>query len=116
MSAPRLAASCRSSRPTTALPTSSPRRAPAPPPRPLTPSAANAGAKAPLTLSPQRARASDPAPPTRLAATNASQTARSPGGGYLVQVSSQKNEADTQVSYRALQNSALSKRINGKII
>ena len=68
------------------------------------PSAANAGANAPLTLSPQSAPASDPAPPTRLAATNAVQTAPSAGGGYLVQVSSQKNEADAQVSYRALQN------------
>ena len=67
-------------------------------------SAANAGANAPLTLSPQSAPASDPAPPTRLAATNAVQTAPSAGGGYLVQVSSQKNEADTQASYRALQN------------
>src|SRR5260370_22243211 len=68
------------------------------------PSAANAGANAPLTLSPHSAPASDPAPPTRLAATNAVQTAPSAGGGYLVQVASQKNEADTQASYRALQN------------
>ena len=68
------------------------------------PSAANASANAPLTLSPQSAPASDPAPPTRLAATNAVQTAPSAGGGYLVQVSSQKNEADAQASYRALQN------------
>ena len=65
---------------------------------------ANAGANAPLTLSPQSAPASDPAPPTRLAATNAVQTAPSAGGGYLVQISSQKNEADAQASYRALQN------------
>ena len=68
------------------------------------PSAANAGANAPLTLSPQSAPASDPAPPTRLAATNAVQTAPSAGGGYLVQVSSEKNEADAQASYRAMQN------------
>ena len=67
------------------------------------PSAANASANAPLTLSPQSAPASDPAPPIRLAATNAVQTAPSAGGGYLVQVSSQKNEADV-ASYRALQN------------
>ena len=64
------------------------------------PSAADANAL--LTLSPQPA--SDPAPPIRLAATNAVQTAPSAGGGYLVQVSSQKNEADVQASYRALQN------------
>jgi hypothetical protein len=68
------------------------------------PSAANASANAPLTLPPQSAPASDPAPPIRLAATNAVQTAPSAGGGYLVQVSSQKNEADVQASYRALQN------------
>ena len=30
-------------------------------------------------------------------------TAPSAGGGYLVQVSSQKNEADAQASYKALQ-------------
>jgi hypothetical protein len=64
------------------------------------PSAANAGANAQLTPSPQSAPASDPAT-TRLAATNAVQTA---GAGYLVQVSSQKDEADAKASYRALQN------------
>jgi hypothetical protein len=68
------------------------------------PSAANASANAPLTLSPQSAPASDPAPPIRLAATNTVQAASSAGGGYLVQVSSQKNEADVQASYRALQS------------
>jgi hypothetical protein len=68
------------------------------------PSTANAVANAPLTLPPQSASASDPAPPTRLAATNAVQTAPSAGGGYLVQVSSEKKEADAQASYRALQN------------
>jgi hypothetical protein len=68
------------------------------------PAAADAGANAPLTLSPQSASASDPMPPTRLAATNAVQTAPSAGGGYLVQISSQKNEADAQTSYRAMQN------------
>ena len=68
------------------------------------PSAAYASANAPLTLSPQNAPASDPAPPIRLAATNAVRTAPTAGGDYLVQVSSQKNEADVQASYRALQN------------
>ena len=67
------------------------------------PSAANAGANAPPMLSPQSAQ-HPIRPPTRLAATNAVQTAPSAGGGYLVQVSSQKNEADAQASYRALQN------------
>ena len=68
------------------------------------PSAAIASANAPLTPPPQSAPASDPAPPIRLAATNAVRTAPSAGGDYLVQVSSQKNEADVQASYRALQN------------
>jgi len=67
-------------------------------------SAANASASASLTLSPQSAPASDTSPPTRLAAANAVQTVPSADGGYLVQVSSQKNEADAQLSYRALQN------------
>ena len=66
-------------------------------------SAANAGANAPPTLSQQSAPASDPAPPARLAATDAVQTAPS-SGGYLVQVASQKNEADAKASYRGLQN------------
>jgi len=68
------------------------------------PSAANASANAPLMLAPQSAPASDPAPPIRLATTNAVRTTPSTGGDYLVQVSSQKNEADVQASYRALQN------------
>jgi len=68
------------------------------------PSAANASANAPLSLTPQTAQ---PAPAadtrTRVAATNPVQSAPS-GGGYVVQVSSQKNEADAQASYRALQS------------
>ncbi len=57
---------------------------------------------------PQGSRQPAPAaePRTRVAATNPVQTAPSGGagsGGYLVQVSSQRNEADAQASYRALQ-------------
>jgi hypothetical protein len=82
------------------------------------PSAANASANGPLSLSPQAAApATTPAAPeprTRVAATTP--PASSPvqiapaasggagGGGYMVQVSSQRNEADAQASYRALQN------------
>jgi cell division protein FtsN len=54
-------------------------------------------------LAPQ---AGQPAPATRVATTNPLQTAPSGNGGngsYLVQVSSQRNEADAQASYRALQ-------------
>jgi hypothetical protein len=66
------------------------------------PSSANASANGPLSLSPQAAAAPEP-PPMRVAATNPVHPAPSSGGGYLVQVSSQKNEADAQASYRALQ-------------
>jgi hypothetical protein len=76
---------------------------------PRTPSAANASAanaNAPLSLSPQAAQPAAE-PPTRVASTNpAPQIAPSGGGGsagYLVQVSSQRNEADAQASYKALQ-------------
>jgi cell division protein FtsN len=61
-----------------------------------------------LSLSPQGAAQPAPAPaaPSRVA-TNApvaiAPAAASSGGGYLVQVSSQKNEADAQSSYRVLQ-------------
>ena len=80
---------------------------------PLTPAAvanANDSANAPLSLSPQGAQAAPAAEPrTRVAATTPVQIAPqaassgSGGGGYLVQVSSQRNEADAQASYRALQ-------------
>jgi SPOR domain len=74
------------------------------------PSSANASANAPLSLSPQGA-AADPAPATdtktHVAATNPVQTAPSPSaggsGGYVVQVSSQRSEADAQASFKALQ-------------
>jgi hypothetical protein len=75
------------------------------------PSAASANASsanAPMSLAPQ---GNQPAPAaetrTRVAATNPVQAAPSnggAGGGYLVQVSSQRNEADAQASYRALQS------------
>ena len=76
----------------------------APGPGPTTPPArnpasANASANPPMSIAPQ----ADSPPPTRMAATNPAQTAVPAGGGYLVQVSSQKNEAEAQASYRALQ-------------
>ncbi|MCA1457980.1 SPOR domain-containing protein [Bradyrhizobium sp. BRP22] len=64
------------------------------------PASANASANTPLSLAPG-APQPDPAP-TRLASTNPTATVSS-GGGYVVQVSSQRNEADAQASYRALQ-------------
>ena len=71
------------------------------------PSAANASANAPLSLVPQ-ATPSAPAAETRtrVAATNPVQAAPGGGGasgGYLVQVASQRNEADAHASYRTLQ-------------
>jgi hypothetical protein len=76
--------------------------APAAPPAAYNPSSANASA--PLSLTPGGAQP-DPAPPARVAATTPTQTAPAPaaGGGYVVQVSSQKSESDAQASFRALQ-------------
>ena len=74
------------------------------------PSAANANASsgnAPLSLAPQAAPTVPPADAqSRVAAVNPLQTVPSGAGGsggYLVQVSSQRSEADAQASYRALQ-------------
>ena len=73
------------------------------------PSSANASANAPLSLAPQANQAAPaPAaePKTRVANTNPAQTTPSPapaGGGYAVQVSSQRSEADAQASFKSLQ-------------
>ncbi|MGY4570240.1 SPOR domain-containing protein [Bradyrhizobium pachyrhizi] len=64
------------------------------------PAAANASVNSPMSLVPGQAEAAPAAPPTRVASTSAAPVG---GGGYLVQVSSQKNEADAQASYRTLQ-------------
>ena len=54
-----------------------------------------------MSLSPQ---ATQPAPAARVATNTPAQTVPSgDGGGYLVQVSSQKNESDAQSSYKVLQ-------------
>jgi hypothetical protein len=71
------------------------------------PSSANASANAPLSLVPQGAQPAPAAaePRTRIATTTPAQSAAPApsGGGYVVQVSSQRNEADAQASYKALQ-------------
>lgn len=79
------------------------------PPR-TPPSSANASANAPLSLSPQSSEPAAAAEPrTRMAATTTAPVQIAPaasaggGGGYLVQVSSQRNEADAQASFRSLQ-------------
>lgn len=80
-------------------------------PRIPSPAAANANAStanAPLSLSPQAGAAPAEPPRSRVAANNGApqQIAPAPatgGGGYLVQVSSQRNEADAQASFKSLQ-------------
>jgi hypothetical protein len=77
------------------------------------PANANASANAPVTLSPQSAQDSVPAPAdqrARVAATTPAPTAPAASaastgaiGGYLVQISSQRSEADAQASFKALQ-------------
>jgi hypothetical protein len=94
--------------PPPAKPAPAARAAAAPPATPRNPpSSANASANAPLSLAPQGGAQSAPAADarTRVAATAPVQTAPASGagGGYLVQVSSQRNEADAQASYKALQ-------------
>lgn len=94
-----------------AKPTSSARPATAASPPRNPPSSANASANAPLSLVPQGAQPAPAAaePRTRVVATTPAQPAASApgsaasGGGYVVQVSSQRNEADAQASYKALQ-------------
>jgi cell division septation protein DedD len=77
---------------------------PAAPANPATSGAAPA-ANAPLSLSPQAG-----IPPTRTASNAPTAITPAPtpsapvaSGGYLVQIASQRNEADAQASYRALQ-------------
>lgn len=65
---------------------------------------ANASLNAPMSLSPQTPPPASPAP-SRMASTNPTQQAApvASGGGYVVQVSSQRSEGDAQASFRALQ-------------
>jgi hypothetical protein len=67
------------------------------------PANANASANAPLSLSPQGGQPAPAEPRSQVASTNPAQAAPSAGAGYVVQVSSQRSEADAQASYRALQ-------------
>ncbi|MFZ5731850.1 MAG: SPOR domain-containing protein [Pseudomonadota bacterium] len=76
-------------------PAKQPPRAAAPPPAPS--ANANASANGPLSLSPQGA-------PQRTASTTTSAPPAAASGNYVVQVSSQRSEADAQASYRALQS------------
>ena len=92
--------------PATTKPAAAPKAAASPTPH-SPPSSANASANGPLSLSPQATPAApSPAADQRVASTNPAQLAPAPtsSGGYLVQVSSQRNEADAQASFRALQS------------
>jgi hypothetical protein len=93
--------------PAAAKPAPVSRAAPAPSPAAPRnpPTSANASANAPLSLVPQGAQPAPAAEPrTRVANDSPAPAAPSAGGGgYLVQVSSQRSETDAQASYRALQ-------------
>jgi hypothetical protein len=68
------------------------------------PASANASANAPLSLTPQAGAPAAAEPPARVAAVApAPAAAPASSGGYVVQVSSQKTEADAQASYKSLQ-------------
>jgi hypothetical protein len=94
-----------------ATPAPKPAAAPRPVPAPTaarapaqSPANANASANAPLSLTPQATPSAPAEPRPQVASTNPAQPAASAGGGsYVVQVSSQRSEADAQASYRALQ-------------
>jgi cell division protein FtsN len=97
--------------PPTALAKPATPRASATNPRTATSNPNAANANAPLSLAPQSDAPAAAEPPVRMAATNPAQvvpsspSAASGGGGsFLVQVSSQRSEADAQASYRALQS------------
>jgi len=70
-------------------------------PLPLTPQGGSPPAAAPADTRAARVAAATPTNPDQAAPAPAA--AASAGGGYLVQVSSQRNEADAQASFRALQ-------------
>ena len=70
-------------------------------PMPLTPQGGSPPAAAPADTRAARVAAATPTNPDQAAPAPAA--AASAGGGYLVQVSSQRNEADAQASFRALQ-------------
>jgi hypothetical protein len=67
---------------------------------------ANASTNAPLALTPQASQQAPAAEPRSRVAATTPEPAASTGdgaGGYMVQISSQRNEADAQASFRSLQ-------------
>jgi hypothetical protein len=83
-------------RPVAAQPAPAPAAAPAQAPAP------RQAANAPLSLNPNAAPA--PARPERVASTTPAAPAAASGGGYAVQVSAQRSEAEAQAAFRALQS------------
>ena len=103
--------------PARAAPPLAPARTAAPEPRETSvrqeaPRAPVRSANAPLSLSPDSAPAAAPRAPTRvanaaptsLAAVPSANPASAARGGYAVQVTSQRSEAEAQTAYRALQS------------
>ena len=89
--------------PPTTRAVAAPAAAPAPGAPPArNPASANASANSPMSLAPQ---AGESEPPTRMAATNPTQTAPAPegGGSFLVSVTSQDSESAARESFRAAQ-------------
>jgi len=86
-------------------PATTAKQAPARTPSRNPPASANASANAPLSLAPQGApAAAEPRTPVANAApVQTAPSAAASGGGYLVQVSSQRSEADAQATFRTLQ-------------
>ncbi|WOK19078.1 SPOR domain-containing protein [Rhodopseudomonas sp. BAL398] len=82
----------------TARPTSAHNAASHTPPAQSATANANASANAPLSLSPAAE-----SPRTRMASAPTSLQSAGASGGYLVQVSSQRSEADARTSFRVLQ-------------
>jgi hypothetical protein len=74
---------------------------PAPPTRSMT--NANASSNAPMSLTPQAAPAAEPRTRSAAMKPEPAAAAMDGAGGYLVQVSSQRNEADAQASFKSLQ-------------
>jgi hypothetical protein len=96
--------------PARVAPQPEPSRPAAPPPRNVTPQAAAPAPQpaaqpshAPLSLNPN-AQSARPAAPARVAAqTPAPQAAAPASGGYAVQVSAQRSEAEAQAAFQSLQ-------------
>ncbi len=75
---------------------------PTPPPPAVRPAPAPTGANAPLSLAPENAPL--PPPGTRAAAPTRVAAAPAGNGSYLVQVSSQRSEADAQAAFRSVKS------------